>query len=102
MIGSRFVALFFDLSHKAWLKDMLHDHGFDFRRIGQWNRNSGVAINSQDDRNGNIGPVSSAGAGRNHDEIGRASCRESVCQYVSISVVAVLVKTKTNKLSSKE
>src|SRR3546814_19907872 len=27
-------------------------------------------------------------------EIGRASCRESVCQYVSISVVAVSLKKK--------
>src|SRR3546814_18364953 len=26
------------------------------------------------------------------DQIGRASCRESVCQYVSISVVAVTLK----------
>src|SRR3546814_20313889 len=29
-----------------------------------------------------------------HHEIGRASCRERVCQYVSISVVAVSVKTQ--------
>src|SRR3546814_18066647 len=29
------------------------------------------------------------------DQIGRASCRERVCQYVSISVVAVSI-TKTN------
>src|SRR3546814_19587024 len=29
-------------------------------------------------------------------EIGRASCRESVCQYVSISVVAGSLKKKTN------
>src|SRR3546814_13017991 len=29
-------------------------------------------------------------------EIGRASCRERVCQYVSISVVAVSVKKKTH------
>src|SRR3546814_17226318 len=29
-------------------------------------------------------------------EIGRASCRESVCQYVSISVVAVSLKKKTH------
>src|SRR3546814_15831690 len=28
------------------------------------------------------------------DEIGRASCRERVCQYVSISVVAVSLKKK--------
>src|SRR3546814_16195976 len=30
-------------------------------------------------------------------EIGRASCRERVCQYVSISVVAVSLKTKKNQ-----
>src|SRR3546814_18208440 len=30
-------------------------------------------------------------------EIGRASCRESVCQYVSISVVAVALTTKKRK-----
>src|SRR3546814_13478122 len=31
------------------------------------------------------------------DEIGRASCRERVCQYVKISVVAVSLKNKTEK-----
>src|SRR3546814_18228929 len=31
-------------------------------------------------------------------EIGRASCRERVCQYVSISVVAVSLKTNTQTL----
>src|SRR3546814_12324755 len=30
-------------------------------------------------------------------KIGRASCRERVCQYVYISVVAVSLKKKTNK-----
>src|SRR3546814_17637072 len=30
-------------------------------------------------------------------EIGRASCRERVCQYVSISVVAVSLKNKQYK-----
>src|SRR3546814_16976618 len=30
-------------------------------------------------------------------QLGRASCRESVCQYVSISVVAVSLKKKNNK-----
>src|SRR3546814_19623995 len=30
------------------------------------------------------------------EEIGRASCRERVCQYVSISVVAVTLKKKNN------
>src|SRR3546814_15318410 len=31
-------------------------------------------------------------------EIGRASCRERVCQYVSISVVAVPLKKKKNNI----
>src|SRR3546814_18249516 len=31
-------------------------------------------------------------------EIGRASCRARVCQYVSISVVAVYLKQKTNTI----
>src|SRR3546814_19597468 len=35
--------------------------------------------------------------GERKDEIGRASCRERVCQYVSISVVAVSSKTKASK-----
>src|SRR3546814_16073263 len=30
-------------------------------------------------------------------QIGRASCRERVCQYVSISVVAVSLKKKTTE-----
>src|SRR3546814_12079112 len=32
-------------------------------------------------------------------EIGRASCRERVCQYVKISVVAVSLKKKNKELS---
>src|SRR3546814_14735600 len=32
-----------------------------------------------------------------HDKIGRASCRERVCQYVLISVVAVALKKKTKQ-----
>src|SRR3546814_13945301 len=36
-------------------------------------------------------------------EIGRASCRERVCQYVSISVVALsLIKQTTNTNNSKQ
>src|SRR3546814_16261673 len=31
------------------------------------------------------------------DELGRAACRERVCQYVEISVVAVSVKKKKQK-----
>src|SRR3546814_17920120 len=34
---------------------------------------------------------------RTRREIGRASCRERVCQYVSISVVAVSVKNKKSE-----
>src|SRR3546814_18090277 len=33
-------------------------------------------------------------------EIGRASCRERVCEYVLISVVAVTLKKKTNNIMS--
>src|SRR3546814_12732445 len=33
----------------------------------------------------------------NSTEIGRASCRERVCQYVLISVVAVYLKKKTKR-----
>src|SRR3546814_18913616 len=32
-----------------------------------------------------------------HEEIGRASCRERVCQYVEISVVGVSLKKKQKK-----
>src|SRR3546814_18874783 len=35
-----------------------------------------------------------------HAEIGRASCRERVCQYVEISVVAVSLKKQQTKLRS--
>src|SRR3546814_13289574 len=34
------------------------------------------------------------------DEIGRASCRDRVCQYVLVSVVAVALKTKKNKIAT--
>src|SRR3546814_11586487 len=34
----------------------------------------------------------------NHLEIGRASCRERVCQYVYISVVAGPLKTQKNRI----
>src|SRR3546814_20926919 len=42
--------------------------------------------------------VAGVGIGRHrHLQIGRASCRERVCQYVEISVVAVSLKTKQAK-----
>src|SRR3546814_13147789 len=39
------------------------------------------------------------GSDAGESKIGRASCRERVCQYVSISVVAVSVKKKKNELA---
>src|SRR3546814_13609103 len=38
----------------------------------------------------------------NDDQIGRASCREIVCRYVSISVVAVTIKKKKSKQIKEE
>src|SRR3546814_13091215 len=35
-------------------------------------------------------------------KIGRASCRERVCQYVSISVVAVAYKKQTERLTTRQ
>src|SRR3546814_13860851 len=43
-----------------------------------------------------LAQASAARATHLADEIGRASCRERVCQYVYISVVAVATKKKTN------
>src|SRR3546814_14885661 len=37
-------------------------------------------------------------AGQHRGKIGRASCRERVCQYVSISVVAGTLKKKRNTI----
>src|SRR3546814_16890874 len=45
--------------------------------------------------NSNAGSVRVAG----QTPIGRASCRERVCQYVEISVVAVSLKKKENLLN---
>src|SRR3546814_18291860 len=38
--------------------------------------------------------------GEGNEEIGRASCRERVCQYVSIPVVAVSLKNKNNHIQN--
>src|SRR3546814_20968602 len=43
-------------------------------------------------------PEGRARCDRSVDEIGRASCRERVCQYVSISVVAGSVKKKLDTI----
>src|SRR3546814_16620592 len=42
-------------------------------------------------------PVARLKAAGREIQIGRASCRERVCQYVSISVVAVELKKKNKK-----
>src|SRR3546814_15415322 len=49
------------------------------------------------------GKIDEPGVGDVGGQIGRASCRERVCQYVSISVVAVSLKKKIkhNKLQTK-
>src|SRR3546814_11924492 len=43
-----------------------------------------------------------ASGGNGFDEIGRASCRERVCQYVYISVFAVSLKKKKQKYIKKQ
>src|SRR3546814_19150179 len=45
-----------------------------------------------------LGPANSVAVidAKRYEEIGRASCRERVCPYVSIPVVAVSLKKKTN------
>src|SRR3546814_16001265 len=43
------------------------------------------------------GDVSDRASGSPAKQIGRASCRERVCQYVSISVVAVSLKKKKKR-----
>src|SRR3546814_13446823 len=43
-------------------------------------------------------PVTHRRATRPTNQIGRASCRERVCQYVSISGVGVSLKNNTNTL----
>src|SRR3546814_15871934 len=45
-----------------------------------------------------LGPEAGDEGGQLVAQIGRASCRERVGQYVSISVVAVVLKTKTRTI----
>src|SRR3546814_15751937 len=54
---------------------------------------SGLGRHSQTDRLPHR-PRRYPDVGASDEEIGRASCRERVCQYVSISVVAVSLKKK--------
>src|SRR3546814_16296801 len=51
-------------------------------------------------RAGPAGPSSAPPRLPDRDQIGRASCRDRVCQYVSISVVAVSLKKKNQKHNS--
>src|SRR3546814_14403371 len=60
-----------------------------------WDADAGVTFMSR-----SVGASGSATSGSQTnvaDKIGRASCRERVCQYVSISVVAVSLKKKNTK-----
>src|SRR3546814_15339620 len=53
-------------------------------------------------QNGKIKHLSVSGAHPDqtyHEQIGRASCRERVCQYVSISVVAIDLNTNNTHIS---
>src|SRR3546814_12942076 len=57
------------------------------RKYGECERNNGSQLNEQCDQYGvNRGAVPRRDCER---KIGRASCRERVCKYVEISVVAV-------------
>src|SRR3546814_17651326 len=58
-------------------------------------RNRRRAHQSRRARRGPISDPRQAQVPRVAAEIGRASCRERVCQYVSISVVAVSLKKQT-------
>src|SRR3546814_12247908 len=49
-----------------------------------------------------IFPVTDRGRPRARREIGRASCRDRVCQYVSISVVDVSIKKKQKTTTDKQ
>src|SRR3546814_18669319 len=52
------------------------------------------------DHPGNAGTLSGRDTGQS-TEIGRASCRDRVCQYVWISVVAVSLKKKRKLIQNK-
>src|SRR3546814_11192277 len=58
-----------------------------------WNR-AGRAARAHGGRRAAAGARRQAGGG----QIGRATCRERVCTYVKISVVAVSLKKKSNHL----
>src|SRR3546814_16684740 len=50
-------------------------------------------------REGSIAPIIDVlKAERQRQQIGRASCRERVCQYVKIAVVAVSLKKKKKRI----
>src|SRR3546814_16493458 len=51
------------------------------------------------DRSGPAADAGAAESGSDREAIGRESCRERVCQYVSISVVAVALKQKETSIT---
>src|SRR3546814_15369435 len=68
------------------VQHQLGDRGL--RRSGDVQRGSATVFEVIASQNGAVAQ------GDGNREIGRASCRERVCQYVSISVVAVSLKKK--------
>src|SRR3546814_18329775 len=74
------------------------------RRLRGWVRGEGIEPGFEPAQHrGGLGRERAAAARRpvivpapaaEHREIGRASCRDRVCQYVSLSVVAVSLKKK--------
>src|SRR3546814_17868977 len=84
-----------DLSPKAferilWVRGMQLAIGCDRALVATTETDPRIARFARDQK---VALISRAFLSR--IEIGRASCRERVCQYVSISVVAVSFKKKT-------
>src|SRR3546814_19777926 len=85
-----------DLIDRAMLRGKLRHHG---ENSGADARQFGGCVDAVFPMNGpNKARCSSLRAQRSNPEIGRASCRERVCKYVSISVVAVSLKKKDKQL----
>src|SRR3546814_19197251 len=76
------------------LRDFVHDKGFDVPDAGDFRADAITRL--QPPRRPPPGRHAARRPREDH-EIGRASCRESVGQYVSISVVAVSLKKKKQK-----
>src|SRR3546814_16602175 len=80
------------------LRNLREPHSGHGRRRGD--RQGGAGRSRDMARNRKVDPAPDAGPSleRASREIGRASCRERVCQYVEISVVAVELKKKKKKI----